>query len=103
MQPPKLCNFQDASYVLSYSAGNKSWSREPVVIRETGWVVKEEISSDIRPNTNYTIAVIVITNTHNFTSTTTIQYSQRKSHITDSHSIASNTTIGYSQEKLRKL
>ena len=36
LQPPKLCEFQSSSYVLSYAAGNKLLSREPVPILDTG-------------------------------------------------------------------
>jgi hypothetical protein len=73
-KPPKLCDFQDSSYVLSYTGGNKSWVHHPVAIRDTGWVVKEEIESEMRPNTEYTITVTVITDSHNITSNTTVEY-----------------------------
>ena len=74
LQPPKLCDFQDSSYVLSYTGGNQSWVHHPVAIRDTGWVVKEEIESEMRPNTEYTITVTVITDSRNITSNTTVEY-----------------------------
>ena len=74
LQSLKLCDFQDSSYVLSYTGGNKSWVQHPVAIRDTGWVVKEEIAYEMRPNTEYTITVTVITDSHNITSSTTVQY-----------------------------
>ena len=74
LQPPKLCDFQDSSYVLSYTGENKLWVQHPVVIRDTGWVVKEEIESEMRPNTEYTITVTVISDSRNITSNTTVQY-----------------------------
>ena len=59
---------------MSYSAGNETWSGERVVILDSSRVVKEEINSDVRPNTEYTIIVTVMTELGNLSSNTTITY-----------------------------
>ena len=61
-QPPDLCDFQSASYIISFISGNKSWSREPVPLNSTsyGQQVKEDIETGFVLNTNYTVTVTLI-------------------------------------------
>ena len=56
-----------------------SWTRQPVATRDTGWVVKEEIVSGMRPNTDYIITVTVVTDSYNITSNTSVQYGDIRS------------------------
>ena len=56
-----------------------SWTRQPVAIRDTGRVVKEEIVSGMRPNTDYIITVTVVTDSYNITSNTSVQYGDIRS------------------------
>ena len=68
--------------MLSYTAGNESWSHESFPILDTSHVVKEEISSDVRADTVYTITVTVLTESGNLSSNTTAQYMKPTSEST---------------------
>ena len=68
--------------MLSYTAGNESWSHESFAILDTSRVVKEEISSDVRADTVYTITVTVLTESGNLSSNTTAQYMKPTSEST---------------------
>ena len=64
IQPPMLCDFQSASYILSFTSDNESWSGEPVALTRArtshGELVKEDIETGFVLNRNYTVTVTVI-------------------------------------------
>lgn len=67
-QPPPLCSFQSTSYIMSFTSGSESWSRDPVVITDTSQPVKEDIETGFVLNKNYTVAVTVFMEHANLTS-----------------------------------
>jgi hypothetical protein len=73
--PPKLCEFQNSSYVLSYSDGDKTWSSrlDPVPITDTSQQINEEIVFGIEMNREYTITVTVFNDFGSLSSSATIK------------------------------
>ena len=68
-QPPQLCSFQSAYYMLSFTSdGNETWSREPVAISDTSQPVKEDIETGFVLNVNYIVTVTVFMEHRNITS-----------------------------------
>ena len=67
-QPPQLCDFQSASYVMSFTSGSETWSRDPVVIVDTSQQVKEDIETGFTLNRNYTVTITVFMDHTNVTS-----------------------------------
>ena len=68
LQPPQLCDFQSASYVMSFTSGSETWSRDPVVIVDTSQQVKEDIETGFTLNSNYTVTITVFMDHTNVTS-----------------------------------
>lgn len=69
LQPPRLCEFQRASYIMSFRSNSEEWSMEPVIISDTGREIKEDIETGFVRNKNYTLTVtIVIDDFDNITS-----------------------------------
>ena len=61
--------FQRASYVMSFTSGDETWSRDPVTISDTQREVKEDTETGFVRNKNYTLTVtIVIPDYDNITS-----------------------------------
>ena len=72
IKPPALCEFQIASYVLSYTDGRDTWSVDPEPFTP-GEVIKDEIeteSNGIVLEREYTLTATVITEYGNVSSHT---------------------------------
>lgn len=68
LQPPRLCYFQSASYVMSFTSDNETWSRDTVAITDTTQSVKEDIETGFVLNKHYTVTITVIMEHGNVTS-----------------------------------
>ena len=70
-QPPRLCVFQRASYILVISGGNRMWShtKYPVAITDFLQPIEEELETGFSLFTLYTANVTVFTKYANISST----------------------------------
>ena len=53
---------------MRFTSGNESWSRDAVIISDTSKEIKEDIETGFVLNKNYTVAVTVIMDHGNITS-----------------------------------
>ena len=60
LQPPKLCDFQRASYVMTFSSVIEEWSTEPVVVDDTDTMVKVDLETGFELDRNYSLTVTVM-------------------------------------------
>jgi hypothetical protein len=76
--PPWLCEFQRSGYVVSFSGGSESWSREPVALTDTSREIKEDIETGFVVNRNYSVTVTVMMAHGNLSSTTTFIFMHKE-------------------------
>jgi hypothetical protein len=74
--PPQLCDFQSASYIMRFTSGNETWSRDPVVITDTSQQVKEDIETGFTLNRNYTVTITVFMEHTTLTSSANFSFIQ---------------------------
>ena len=67
-QPPMLCEFQNATYVLTLDDDNVTWSTRPKAITNTSQQVEEDIESGLDRDKYYTVTVTVTTDYGTITS-----------------------------------
>ena len=69
-QPPLVCDFQNASYMIMFTGGNKTWYMDdvPVVIIDSQMLIKRESETGFTINTEYTVTITVYTNYANISS-----------------------------------
>ena len=60
LQPPKLCDFQRASYVMTFSSVIEEWSTEPVEVDDTDTTVKVDLETGFELDRNYSLTVTVM-------------------------------------------
>ena len=70
MQPPHVCEFQEASYMLFISEGTRMWSTSDarVPIKDSSEHVVVELESGFVINTEYTATITVFTEYANMSS-----------------------------------
>ena len=70
MQPPLVCDFQNASYMIMFTGGNKTWYMDdvPVVIIDSQMLIKRESETGFTINTEYTVTITVYTDYANISS-----------------------------------
>ena len=77
-----MCVFQEASYILEISGGNRTWTTTdmPVVISDSQLPVKIEEEDGFTVNTEYTATVTVFTDYANMSSSQNFSASLSHTH-----------------------
>ena len=71
LQPPKICSFQKASYMLTFTDGNWTWSTNIKQIIDSNKQVQEEMENEFQEDKEYLVTAIVMTEYGNFSSNST--------------------------------
>ena len=71
LQPPKICSFQKASHMLTFTDGNKTWSTNVKQIIDSSKQVYKEMENEFQEDKEYLVTAIVITDYGNFSSNST--------------------------------